>query len=158
MIFAVPFPNKLKPSANGFSTSVGYFRQYPTFLEHVYGVHYDCDTGTFVHPVFHAQMKPLLDFESDIKKHFSNETRNICDKVQPILRNVRLPSAEMDIFSVFAQITADHLIYNNSEQDVIDKFKKLLDECGFFFGVAKNLDRFNQHSPEMRYRSLSWFK
>lgn len=154
--FDSPILNQQRPSAKSFGTSVGYFRHHTDYLDHVYGVHYDFDKSIFGHPVFHAQMKPMMDFKENIQEQF-NDKRNIIDKVSPILRNVRMPSAEMDIFSVFSQIIADHLINSKSEKEVRTKFVKTLSSCDFFAGVAQTLTNFNQASATSRYRSPCWY-
>ena len=154
--FYSPFLQNSRPSAKAFSTSVGYFRHHSDRLDHVYGVHYDFDEFSVGHPVFHAQMKPMMKFSENIHKQF-HDNRNICDMVTPVLRNVRTPSAEMDIFSVFAQIIADHLIYDDIGDEVMKKFIDTLNACDFFAGVAQKLTNFNQVPPASNYRSPCWY-
>ena len=60
--FESPFPKEPPPKIKYFSTQVGYFRHHRDHLEHIYGVHYDLDISNFEHPVFHAQMRPLMFF------------------------------------------------------------------------------------------------
>ena len=154
--FESPIPNKSQPNTKTFSTSVGYFRGHTDNLEHVYGVHYDCVTNHFGHPVFHAQMRPQMDFEENIRAQYHDD-RSVYSKVDSILRNVRTPSAEMDIFSVFVQIIADHLIHKDSDDKEKKLFSTTLPSCEFFTGIAQSLTNFDQASSQSRYRSMCWY-
>lgn len=112
IVFCCPFDED-KPKTDSFSTSVGYFRQHNKCLEHVYGVRYDFDINQFGHPAFHAQMDSLMCFSDHIRKRYFDD-RCVSDKVEAALKHVRIPTAEMDVFSVFVQIIADHLIHRDS--------------------------------------------
>ena len=92
-----------------FGTKVGYFRWKQGQLAHVYGVHYDMDERGLGHPVFHGQLGPARDFASVVEDHF-RLGGEVVDRVGPMLRNVRTPTAQMDFFSVFTQLCADHLM------------------------------------------------
>ena len=88
--------------ARWFSTSVGYFRNKKETLEHIFGVHYDVDDTQIDHPVFHGQIAPQTDFVGAINQHYHADLV-ARDGVRNILRGVRIPSAEMDVFSVFCR-------------------------------------------------------
>ena len=138
-----------------FGTRVGYFRQREQTLEHVYGVHYDCTDQQVGHPFFHAQMAPQTAFVGDINDHFRQnlEVRNYVERV---LGTVRSPSAEMDVFSVFLQICADHLVWKGSRAPTTRAFARMRDLCGSFGGVADAMPHFRSPSP-CRYRSPRWY-
>lgn len=154
--FKSPIETDAKWRARSFGTSVGYFRIKPNHLLHIYGVHYDCDENSFGHPVFHAQFKSQLDLLEEIRERF-RERSSACDKVKNILRNVRTPSAEMDIFSVFIQICGDHLIYEGSSTDEKAAFSQMLKSCGFFTGAAERISHLHQPSRPYCYRSGRWY-
>jgi hypothetical protein len=79
------------------------------------------------------------------------------DHVQPLLRNVRTPSAQMDIFSVIAQICADHLIHEKSGIEVRQAFAKMRSECNFFIGAAHRMTYLNADVAPICYRSTHWY-
>lgn len=139
-----------------FSTSVGYFRSQMGKLEHVFGIHYDMDESRFGHPVFHGQIAPQLDFVDPIKMHFRGEW-NVCDRVGFIMRNVRVPSAEMDVFSVFLQICADHLIDKYSGRQARSAFSRMRDSCGLYLGAAERVSRLIRGIEEVCFRGSHWY-
>lgn len=120
----------------GFSTEAAYFRLKSESLEHVYGAHYDYSAAENGHPVFHAQMKNFKSFNdylSDIYKELP-----VDDQVPGLLRNVRLPCAQMDFFSFFIQIFADHLIWRDSDNEAVRAFKKLTQTNCEVIGISIN--------------------
>ena len=138
-----------------FGTRVGYFRQKRETLEHVYGAHYDFAHREVGHPLFHAQMGSQEDFACNINEHFRQnwELRNYVDRV---LRTIRLPSAEMDVFSVFVQICADHLVWERSGTTTTHAFGRIRDSCGLLGGVAEGIPDFGATLP-CGYRSVRWY-
>ena len=138
-----------------FGTRVGYFRQKDRTLEHVYGVHYDCAHQQIGHPLFHAQMGPQGHFAGNINGYF-RQNWQLKDYITPVLRTVRSPSAEMDVFSVFVQICADHLMWEGSGTITTDAFAKIRDSCGLLGGVAEGLPDFQTTLP-CRFRSARWY-
>lgn len=158
LTFKGPFANQEPLRADSFGTSVGYFRIKSESLLHTYGVHYDCDENGFGHPVFHAQMKSQIGLLEEINRLFPTNW-TACDRVKEILRNVRTPSAEMDIFSVFLQICGDHLIYQGSGRHEKAAFSNLLESCGFFTGAAERMPNLHQKTaPPYCYRSRHWYQ
>ncbi|MFZ5616469.1 MAG: hypothetical protein ACOZAA_03990 [Pseudomonadota bacterium] len=139
-----------------FSTRVGYFRYKPNELVHVFGAHFDFDEITPGHPIFHAQMGPQLQMCESVKKAATSvaEPTNV---IEGILKNVRMPSAQMDAFSVLLQICADHLIDNNSSQVVKDEFLSLTRACDFFLGAAHRFPSLTAEKAAKCYRSLHWY-
>jgi hypothetical protein len=138
----------------GFGTKVGYFRAKAELLEHVYGAHYDIEEAQAGHPVFHSQMGPEMDLGEKVKGTY-RLGGHLKDSVSPILRNVRIPTAQMDVFSVILQICADHLIFEASGQEVKDAFAAMVQSCGFFTGAAHRMDFLNRGAS--CYRSTHWY-
>jgi hypothetical protein len=141
---------------HGFGTQVGYFRAKPELLEHVYGAHYDIDETQPGHPVFHSQIRSMAQLGEQVRTAYILATP-VCDRVHPILRNVRVPTAQMDVFSVILQICADHLISSASDQDAKDAFSGMAGSCGFFDGVAHRLAYLNDGRAPSCYRSPHWY-
>ena len=141
---------------HSFGTQIGYFRAKPGSLEHVYGAHYDIDETQPGHPVFHAQMKSKIEFAERIMATYTLST-TICDRVSQILRNVRVPTAQMDVFSVILQICADHLMSSASDQQAKTSFAAMAKSCGFFDGAAHRLSYLNDGLAPCCYRSVHWY-
>jgi hypothetical protein len=64
----------------------------------------------------------------------------------------------MDVFSVFTQICADHLVYAKSSQEVKDAFDALRSSCNFFYGAAHRLTYLNSLPASSCYRSTHWYE
>ena len=148
----------------GFRTKVGYFRHKGDRLEHVYGAHYDMDERGVGHPVFHAQLSPMMDLATAIQDQFIlNEEVvdvEVVDHVGTMLRNVRTPSAQMDFFSVFTQLCADHLMSANpagSHPQVTEAFDCVRKACDSLLGAAHRLVYLNDGKAPMCYRSSHWY-
>ena len=142
-----------------FATRVGYFRDKRVQLHHVYGVHYDMDEQCYGHPVFHAQLRPFRQFSSHIRERFGLDTE-VCDLVRPMLRNVRTPVAQMDFFSVFTQLCADHLMGERTRErgeQVNEAFEMVRSACGFLQGAAHRLSYLNSVRARQCYRSSHWY-
>lgn len=139
-----------------FGTEVGYFRSKKQVVEHVYGAHYDLDECKPGHPVFHAQISPQMDLLASINERFRQEWIAE-DKVTPILPNVRTPSAQMDVFSVIAQLCADHLIHDKSGPEVHNAFTRMRTATDFFIGAAHRMTYLNSAMAPGCYRSTHWY-
>lgn len=145
-----------------FRTKVGYFRKKPNnHLVHVYGVHYDMDQSRYGHPVFHAQMGPAHDLASAIKRRFQLNLTVEEDHVSRILRNVRTPPAQMDFFSVFTQLCADHLISEHTPIQTDDPvriaFSNVQSACRKIRGAAHELPQLSKPPATDCYRSSHWY-
>lgn len=140
-----------------FSTEIGYFRLKDGKIEHVYGAHYDIDETTPGHPVFHSQISTKMDLLAHVKEQFGKDSESNEDRVQFVLRNVRTPSAQMDVFSVIAQVCADHLIHEKSGLEVRQAFAKMRSQCDFFVGAAYRMDYLNANIAPTCYRSTHWY-
>jgi hypothetical protein len=143
-----------------FGTKVGYFRrrivESGPILEHVYGAHYDLDEVSPGHPAFHGQISSQLAFKEQLDLHHPGQP-SPSDLVAPILKNVRTPSAQMDVFSVLTQICADHLIYQESSKEVLEAFEDLREASRFFVGAAHRLDYLRLDPAPSCYRSSHWY-
>ena len=136
-----------------FSTRVAYVRARQGRFEHVYGTHYDQSEDALGHPIFHAQINPMIDLTTRIPGCDSDLLE---DRVTPILSNVRTPTPQMDVFSAIEQVCADHLLWEKSQDDVRDAFEELREHCAFFDGSGHLIDRF---TPAMANccRSTHWY-
>jgi hypothetical protein len=140
----------------GFSTEVGYFFHDHSVFTHVYGAHYDFDLNAIGHPAFHAQMKSFADFASFITEQFRiNGT--VVDLVKGLLKTVRVPSAQMDVFSVYLQILADHLVHERSAPEERAAFNTLLQKSGFCQGAAPLVPRLIRTEASQCYRARHWY-
>lgn len=153
----ISIETKEKFRTSGFGTKVGYFRwKERDGFQHVYGAHYDIDEESPGHPVFHGQMRSQSEFAGNIRDLFLIDG-SVDNRVAKILRNVRVPTAQMDIFSVIMQICADHLMSKESSGEVKQAFKSLREYCDFFIGVAHRLAYLNATSASSCYRSTHWY-
>ena len=122
--------NVLTPLATcDFGTRIGYFRHKPAHgrLDHVYGAHYDLDTSGSAHPVCHAQFASYLHFGQQLVNQF--HLPHATDSVSSVLRTVRSPTAQMDVFSVLRQLCADHLVGENPGPSVLHRFRAISTDC-----------------------------
>jgi hypothetical protein len=140
--------------ATTFGTQVAYFRQKSGSMAHIYGVHYDVDEASPGHPVFHSQMKSMLGMSGVIPGYKAIEIENNMDGV---LGTVRIPTAQMDVFSVIEQVCADHLIWKNSADGSLSAFKKLRSTCDFFRGSGGRHSRLTADSSVSCFRSTHWY-
>lgn len=141
-----------------FGTQVGYFRQREACLDHIYGIHYDMDEDLPGHPVFHAQMCSQAAMFSSVATQFGVMQETYVDYAEGLLRNVRVPTAQMDAFAVITQIGADHLVSSVSDSAVLDQFKKLRQACDFFRGSGCRLPYLNDYPATHCYRSTHWYE
>lgn len=140
-----------------FGTEVAYFRQKGGNLEHVYGAHYDMDEEKAGHPVFHAQFGSKEAFGAAVLELFKRDEA-IVDRMGVILGTVRTPSAQMDIFSVLAQIGADHLMGPSPSPEVKTAFTGLRSSCDFLVGAAHRLTYLNGDHAAGCYRAAHWYE
>lgn len=141
---------------NDFGTRVAYFRLKDHKLWHVFGAHYDFDTNSKGHPVFHMQVGPQMEIGQKIGEHFGRLEERV-NELGKIARTVRTPTAQMDFFSVFTQICADHLLWRNSPPDVHRAFERTRESCNFFVGAAHKLAFLRERTASECYRSIHWY-
>jgi hypothetical protein len=109
------------------------------------------------HPVFHVQFGSQLSFGESVKNVFRIED-DIIDCIGNILGTVRIPSAQMDVFSIITQICADHLMGENSGPEVKRAFRKIREECDFLVGAAHRMQFLNEQPAIGCYRSTHWYR
>lgn len=139
-----------------YGTDIGYFKRKGDVLEQVYGAHYDMDETRFGHPVFHAQIGADLDLAEAVKARFHLDLRTE-SRMGTILGNVRLPSAQMDVFAAMIQICADHLVGEKPADEVRKAFADLRGASDFLIGAAHRLPYLNAPEPANCYQSRHWY-
>lgn len=157
IIFAPPREDDDRQTTLEFGTEVGYFRLSGDQLTHVYGAHYDMDEQLTGHPVFHGQMSSQAELANAIETEFHLPFDPENDQIAGLLRNVRTPTAQMDIFSVITQISADHLVSEASGDEVKEAFSLLRKSCDFFVGAAGRLNYLNCEQAARCYRATHWY-
>ena len=138
-----------------FATEVGYFRMSKGELHHVYGAHYDFSFDEIGHPIFHGQMRSYNERASWISDAFKLDCGSK-DHMAGILRTVRLPTAQMDFFSLILQICADHLISKDSGDDQKKAFENLRDASSAIQGAGHRWETLVQAPRCMR--SQHWYR
>lgn len=142
-----------------FQSEAGYFRlKSDRTLQHVFGAHYDLTQDEVGHPAFHAQLKSFLDFAAIVQGRYSDTALNVTNGMENILKTVRLPSAQMDYFSLLIQAVADHLMSptSSSSEDLV-VFRELLGKSKAIQGRAYDIARLQAPSATVCYRSVHWY-
>lgn len=157
MSFDAPHDRGVTERTNAFGTRVAYFRKKKDCLEHIFGVHYDMDESGKGHPIFHAQMRSRVEFGQSVRERFRLQVEGV-DYVNRICRTVRMPSAQMDVFSVVIQICGDHLLWEQSPPTVENAFEKAQRVCGFFGGAAYRFPILQEKEVCECYRAGHWYR
>lgn len=155
--FGPPLQRGERRTTLHFGTQVGYFRQKNDSLFQVYGIHYDMDKDLPGHPVFHAQMSTQARLAPAVEQLTKLKFNSEPDLCGGLLRNVRMPTAQMDAFSVITQIGADHLVSHLSGPEVHRAFMKLREACDFFLGAGARISYLNTLPATHCYRSTHWY-
>jgi hypothetical protein len=150
------FNQREELATRSFSTEVAYFVREHTKLAHVFGAHYDFAIGDVAHPVFHGQLKSFASFADQIRADFNLQS-DVEDRIEKILEAVRIPTAQMDVFSVFLQICADHLMHAGSAAEERRAFDTLIADSGFCMGAAWQVERLGTDQARLCYRSKHWY-
>jgi len=141
-----------------FATQAAYFRLKGNVLNHVYGAHYDFAANEVGHPVFHGQMRSFIEFAEVIKGGpYGLEGAEVNDVVSGILKTVRLPSAQMDVFSFLLQLVADHLLSSDSSEDDKTRFRELLERSKDIQGLGAQMARLQVPPANFCYRAVHWY-
>ena len=145
-------------TTSSFATNIGYFRETDDQIQHVYGAHFDFSPNSVAHPVFHSQIATHADLFQAVQAQHHNvmELKTEADLMSRVLRNVRLPTAQMDFFAVLLQVCSDHLINEMSESSKLFGYEKLRDASSFFFGYGVHAGLRNSSSSNC-YRSPYWY-
>jgi hypothetical protein len=109
------------------------------------------------HPVFHVQFSSKEQFGAAVLDLFKREEA-IVDRTGTILGTVRTPTAQMDIFSVLAQICADHLMGPSPSAEVKKAFTGLRSNCDFLVGAGHRLAYLNGDHAAGCYRAGHWYE
>lgn len=137
-----------------------YFKVGDGKLVLVYGGHYDYAPGQHGHPAFHHQLRDhLFEYGEFIKKHFSL-TYPIKDALDGVLRNVRVPTAQMDAFSCMLKIAADHLLPQGPSPRQRDAFNALRGSstlCGGYCNDQPPPSLQPYRLPYTCYRARHWY-
>ena len=139
-----------------FGTQVAYFRTSSNSLDHIFGAHYDMDESDYRHPVFHAQLHSYAQSADHVRNLFSRNQRT-SDHMRNVFRTARIPTAQMDIFSVLVQISADHLIGQRPAPATTTAFGKLKDTVGFMIGAGHKASYLNSPPASTCYRAIHWY-
>jgi hypothetical protein len=150
------FTDSGKLTTHKFGTQVAYFRRGNEVLTHVYGAHYDFALNELGHPVFHAQMRSFAELSSHVVEQYGYDGE-VEDLVKGLLRTVRIPTAQLDAFSLFVQICADHLLYDKSGPEAKAAFNSLLEKSKFCQGAAGQLPRLATEEARSCYRARHWY-
>ena len=141
---------------DSFATRAAYFRRTSEALLHVFGVHYDY-SDAMGHPAFHAQMKSFAyDYGEFVKKQYQLDLP-IEDRIKAILNRVRVPTAQMDVFSVLLQLCADHLLHQGSSIEEVSAFEALLTKSRFCVGAPFQLNRLGTNEARKCYCAKHWY-
>ena len=140
-----------------FGTRVGYFRNKENCLEHIFGVHYDMDVSSKGHPVFHSQLGSLIEYGSSIEQRYG-DNKEMVDCIEKVCKGIRIPTAQMDFFSVFVQICADHLLWRDSHEKVEQEFERTREICSFFTGSGHRISFLEGKSVIECFRSVHWYE
>ena len=142
-----------------FATEVGYFRlKSDGTLQHVFGAHYDLTENETGHPAFHAQLKHKIEFADIVQKEYTGKTLVPKNFMENLLKTARLPSAQMDVFSLLLQAVADHLmspIYSSDDDKKV--FNRLIGKNKEIQGRAYSIPRLQEQSATICYRSAHWY-
>ena len=139
-----------------FATRAAYFRWKHDRLYHVYGAHYDVAFDELGHPTFHSQMRSFHDYAAHIRTQYNIEDE-IEDKIDGVLRNVRLPTAQMDFFSFLLQMFADHLLIKGSTPEEKAAFNSLLARSEVLKGAASRSARLTADIARLCFRAMHWY-
>jgi hypothetical protein len=118
-----------------FGTEVAYFRHASGSLTQVFGAHYDFDPSALAHPVFHAQLATNDDMARHAIELYDLKPSAVVPLSGNLLKNIRLPSAQLDFLTVITQICADHLIWKESPLDALRVFNELRNDCAVVHGI-----------------------
>jgi hypothetical protein len=143
-------------ATDGFSTRAAYFRQKGNGADHIYGAHYDFALDELGHPVFHSQMRSFSGMWAAVNERYgTNGTAD--DHISGILQTVRVPTAQMDVFSFFLQLCADHLLFPDSGPDERAAFNLLLEKSSFIRGAGYQAARLATEAARHCYRARHWY-
>jgi hypothetical protein len=138
-----------------FGTQVAYFRRVGDRYDHVLGAHFDFseDLG---HPAFHAQFKSQIEMFPIVMENLgvTGEAKNCLTNV---LTSARVPSAQLDVFSLMLHIFADRLIWRDSNDEERGAFSALLSLSSSVQGAGHYFPRFRNGVVQECMSSRHWY-
>jgi hypothetical protein len=140
-----------------FGSRVAYFRQTAEGFEHLFGAHYDVSLDEVGHPAFHMQIDSYAELLGIISAEFGSEQTLTADHMKGVPKRIRIPSAQLDTFTVAIQIIADHLIDTTSSQTDLSKFNSLIAKARKLQGVGRLIPRLHTPSVYECYRGIHWY-
>lgn len=150
------FHAEKKLVTTGFDSRAAYFRLQNDHLQHVYGTHYELEVDRCGHPFFHGQMRSFAELWERVA-HFYQVPSQVVDQLQGVLRTVRVPIAQMDVFSVYLQLCADHLIGETSGPEERRAFEVLKNRMEFLQGAGLRSPLLSTDAARLCYRSWRWY-
>jgi hypothetical protein len=142
---------------SNFATEAAYFKKKSDELIHVYGAHCDFAQDVSGHPAFHVQMRSFAGQFDQVAKYFNMTDVASRDLMGGVLRNVRLPSAQIDFFSLVLQLCADHLIDENSGAEELMAFSDLMKASAEIHGAAYLVPQLSNPSAQACLRANHWY-
>lgn len=142
-----------------FKTRVAYFKQRQRGLDHVYGAHCDFALNEVGHPIFHSQLRSFCEYAKLVRERYSvaGDASDDEDSVTRLLQNVRVPTAQMDVFSVFLQLCADHLLSKSSGAGQKSAFDQLVKKNKLLRGAASKAPQMTSQAAASCYRAHHWY-
>lgn len=142
-----------------FSTEVAYFAEHtPNRLKHVFGIHYDYEwRGLIAHPIYHSQMTSMAEWYEHVNAAYGRVFQEPDNHLHGIIKHVRVPTAQMDAFSVFLQVCSDHLVNENTDAAGRLAYAAIMKCCGFFECSASSIPRLTPAISATSYRSYHWY-
>ena len=143
-----------------FESNVGYFRDGGVnTLQYLCGIHYDYDSYNAIgHPIYHCQFGPQVKFFGEVNACFYRNFSEPSDDLTAIPRQIRIPTAQMDPFSVFLQVCSDHLINEGSDANKLVAYASLLKTCGFFTCSSGGITQLGAVRTGPSLRSHHWYR
>jgi hypothetical protein len=139
-----------------FNTRVAYFRQQRDGFEHVLGAHFDIAIDDTGHPAYHMQFDDYKEVMSVIDAAFGEQKLiNNCMASAPKL--IRIPCAQLDTFSIWIQLVADHLLGSLSSDEDKATFKGLLAKARLLHGTGHLIPRLQQADLNACFRAHHWY-
>lgn len=141
---------------DSFKTIAAYFKYKNGQANHTCGMHHDFDLQTPRHPFFHSQFRDYPELWPVAATEFKLDAQ-VNNFMQNILGTVRIPTAQLDIFSLFAQVFADHLLHKNSPKDAYGHFNSFLSHANGLQGAAFQLPKLANIQTAHCYRAHHWY-
>lgn len=139
-----------------FGTRVAYFRKVQGRFDHVFGAHFDFSENELGHPVFHGQIKNLQDM-FDVISSLLNVEGDVETGLPKVLSTVRVPTAQLDVFSLLLQVFADHLLTKRSTPEEKAAFNQLLSLAASVRGAGHLIRRLAADHVESCMSAWHWY-